>query len=331
MSSDDEFEIDFVSNATNTVKSKWSKTNLVKDSKNDLTDVTNTYEDEVPIKKKKGGTIKDFVDSPMDKVSTSTKNSQDSSGDEVVTPRKSLKDRDVSLTPPGSPGAETSAASARRVRGERRTKKTEQALKKIQKSKQTTAALRNSHHEIDYEERQAFRPRVHNAPLDESFDLKIRWRHKILKIEVKQEDTMTKVLEFVAKEAGTKATDINIYLTETSFEPLSRRATIRELKLSLISILHARARVAQTDSSNTIGEGSFEIKLQTKDRRSQPVMIKIRGSDTMETVVDKFCAQSSSDKDKVKLFFDGELVKLDQLAEDLELEDGDSLDVHISN
>jgi len=121
---------------------------------------------------------------------------------------------------------------------------------------------------------------------------------------VKPWDTMSRVTDLVAKEAGVSTKDLNIYKDESSGVPFSLDKSVRELRLSVVSVLSARAKVVNIEAgvgADKAGDGGMEIKLQTKDRRAQPVLIRILASDTMQTVIDRFCEQSNTDKDKVKI------------------------------
>lgn len=174
------------------------------------------------------------------------------------------------------------------------------------------------------------RPRT--TPLDESFDLKIRWRHEIFKIKVKPEDLMTKVLDHVAKKSGISVNDINVYIDENSFTPLAPTASVKSLRINVASVLNARAKVEKKNiTSKTVGDGSFEIKLQTKDKKQKPVMIRIKSTDSMGTVIEKYCEQTKMEKTQVKLFFDGEMMQPDMVASDFDLEGGECVDVHCDN
>ena len=95
MSSDDEFDLNFVSNASKTVKKKWKKID------SELKDMTNTAcdQEEIPKKKKKSG----FMDSNEDiTINLSTKSEGDDTDDDEVK-TKTKESSKVSLTPPGSP------------------------------------------------------------------------------------------------------------------------------------------------------------------------------------------------------------------------------------
>ena len=59
------------------------------------------------------------------------------------------------------------------------------------------------------------------------------------------------------------------------------------------------------------------MKLQTKDRRSQPVLITIFPNEQMMVVLDKYVLKSGVNKEKVKFFFDGEELDENQTAEEV--------------
>ena len=76
-------------------------------------------------------------------------------------------------------------------------------------------------------------------------------------------------------------------------------------------------------------QGGVELRLQTKDRRSQAVLITILPTEQMKEVMDKYVQKSGICREKVKFFFDGEELEENQTAEELEMEGGECIDVHI--
>ena len=118
-----------------------------------------------------------------------------------------------------------------------------------------------------------------------------------------------------------------MYLGENSEEQISRDSTVCGLGLSIVSVLYGRGRVVAEGAKD---EGTIQVKLQTKDRRAQPVILDIRPIDTMETVMEKFSTQTGLDRKKLKFFFDGEQLEGETTAEDLELEGGECFDVHVA-
>ena len=321
--SDDDFDLDFVNRATDTVKAKWASKIIDPDMKDDVNTEADE-KDEIPTKKKKGK-ISGFMDSPMVTKKVTPARHNDSEEDDEIKVRDKKERPEITLTPPGSPAASPETKSAR---GTRRTKKTEQALRKIQKNKGSTTGRFNRLRDLDEDN---WRPP--HIPVDQSFELKIRWKMEWLRFTVKPQDRMSQVIDFVAKETGMKAKDLNLYKDDTSGVPLPLDKSVQDLGLSLLSLLSARAKVVIVEENAVgSGDGSIEVKLQTKDRRAQPVLVRLQLTDKMQTVIDKFCEQSNTDKDRVKVFFDGDQLNPEELAgADLELEGGECFDVHISD
>ena len=320
---DDEFDIDFVNTASKTVKNKWTKSGLDK-SKKDLKDVTNTLGDSpvVPAKKKRGKKD-DFIDSPS--LPSTSRAAEIDDDDDLIPIRDKTKTKEpITITPPGSPDMNDKKYS----RGAKATQKTQAALKKIQKSKLATQ-LRydNTHMILAQIERQE--PRFHE-PVHRQIELKIRFMTDIHRIEVYEFDKISQVMEKLCEQIKVAVKDLNLYKDSEAVEPLAKDKTVKEAGLSIVSVLHARCKVISADISETCAANSkIEIKLQTKDRRAQPVMVSIEASDTMATLMEKFCQESGLEKSKVKVFFDGEQINETDTATDLDLEGGECMDVHV--
>ena len=336
---EDEFDIDFVNSASNKVKAKWAKTSIDKD----LRDVTNTFEDDnLESKQKKKSKISNFIDNassdkPLPKTNKIDIINSEASDEDVVPSRKKETSLDVTITPPGSPSNSPPSAE-KPTRGSKRTKKTEQALKKIQKSKVRNDLLRSADLSLAQADReimaQSLRNRHHYVREEEAtFELKVRWKAEVFRFEVKQTDRMSKVMEKMAELAGVSINDISIYKDQVSGVPMPKESTVQSQGLSIVSVLHARAKVITVDDDGDTAcapsADGVELKLQTKDRRAQPVTVKIAASDKMEVVIQKYCEETKLEKEKVKFFFDGEQLNPDETAEDLDLEGGECIDVHV--
>ena len=328
---DDDYDIDFVINASNKVKEKWAKTSLDKD----LRDVTNTtYDDdcaEGSTRKKKSKRSNKIVGNmPVTKI---VNESLEVSDEEEISGKNKETTLDITITPPGSPTS-SPPSTEKPTRGSRRTKKTEQALKKIQKSKVRNDMLRSADQRLAQVDREIMSEELRKRHLvieDDTLELKVRWKAEVFRLEVKKADKMSKVMEQVAEKAGIAAKDLSIYKDQVSGVPLPRDATVKSQGLSIVSFLHARAKVVTPgELSKSPGEGGIELKLQTKDRRAQPVTVNIDLSDKMEVVIQKYCDETNLKKEKVKFFFDGEHLNPEDTAEDLDLEGGECIDVHVN-
>ena len=335
--SDDEFDLDFVNSATNAVMSKWTKGNVGKDKSKDLKDVTNLdNESSQDVKRKKKKKSDNFIDSPavtvMDAAKCLNSDEDDNSENEDDLVKNKIPSTEpISITPPGSPTG--SPVKDVKIRGAKRTKKTEQALKKIQKA-QFASSLKRSVNLDAVHDMHSFNPGSYMRQSSEtnSFEVKVIWKADIIRVEVNCFDKMAKVIDQIAEKAKVQSKDLRLYKDQSSLEPIARDNTVRGLGLSIVSVLHARERVANVvEAGEEAEDDSIELKLQTKDRKVQPVTIKIEPTDKMEKVMEMFCASSGMVRAKLKFYFDGEQLQPGESAEDLELEGGECIDVHVSD
>ena len=308
MSSEDEFDLDFVSNASKTVKKKWKKI----DSE-ELKDVTNTTDDqkEIPRKKKKTG----FMDSNEDPTINLTKpeGEGDTDDDEVET--KTKESSEVSLTPPGSPAAK----AAVKVRGAKATKKTEKALNRLKGGNQKVVMRARTF--LEEEDCQLI-----SSSLPQTFQLKIVWKTKVERIEVAGRDKVGKVTEDFSKKVGAERGEISLYREELAVAPLPREQTLAELGLSHVTVIHARTKILTTEEAE---KELLEVKLRTVDKRASEVLVKIKPTDTMETLMNNYSQQTGIQRAKLKFSFDGEELESGATAEDLDLEGGELVEVKV--
>jgi len=308
--SDDEFDLDFVSNATRNVKKNWKKgfetkaDNLTKSSSK-----SKLESDPAPTHKCKRG-------------KENESNVIESKNAEVIV---SDEDEVVALTPPGSPQGTT----PKNVRGAKMTKKTQKALEKI-KTKSLVIernSSRSSKANTSIGEEGLLLLSDDDDKSEETFELKVRWKADIVRVSVKQMEKMGKVMDRVAEKVGVTIGEVSLYQGENSDDQILRDTTVSDLGLSIVSVLYGRERVVTEGAKN---EETIQLKLQTKDRRAQPVLLDIRLTDNMETVMEKFSSQAGLDRATLKFFFDGEALDGSATAEDLDLEGGECIDVHVA-
>jgi len=303
--SDDEFDVDFVSQASNKVKNNWKK-------KIDLDEQEVIYHSSRKQKR--------LTDSNSN-VQSEGEADIDDCVEVIDDPSIELE---VNITPPGSP-----QMTPRAVRGANRTKKTQQALDQLK-----TSNLRNLN-EVSRENKRKNNTSINEGvlllsddeDLDNCFELKVRWKTDIVRVTVGIKERMGKVMDKVANEVGVAIGDVSLYLSEERNDQISRDDTVDGLGLSIVNVLYGRNRVITEGTNDT---DKIELKLQTKDRRAQPVMLNIKPTDVLETVMESFSAQTGHARCKLKFFFDGEPLDGKLTAEDLELEGGECIDVHVS-
>jgi len=322
MSSDDEFEVNFVTNASKIVKKKWQK--IDKAESDELKDVTNTNGpgDEFQKKRKKSN---NFMDNNEVRVKIVDRNCDSSDEDAYDTVEEATKKKsEVTITPPGSPiGIEKV-----KVRGAKASKKTVNALNKLQTQSQKLVMARRqlgAGEELDDLDDCRL---VSVASPKKTFMLKICWKSSVERLEVSATDRIGKVTDEFTKKVGAERGELSLYREEMSGDALGREQSLADLGVSFVTVLHARTKVLIGKEAE---KELLELKLQTKDRRAPAVLVKIKPTDTMETVMIKYSEETAIDRSKLKFFFDGEEVECGDTAEDLELEGEECFDVHVKD
>lgn len=257
------------------------------------------------------------------------------------------------ITPPSSPTGSntplTKSGKPRAVRGANRTKKTDQALQKLDQRLAETK----------------FKKAIEENPLlklwkkDESsimiedetlVEVKIRWKTSIHRVETSSNERLGQLMDKFAQTVGFNPGDMGFVDTArnpgeaevedfTSTESgsggsttsgksikwLDRGLTVEDLNLNVASIITARCLdEAKAEENNTI-----EVKVQTKDRKAS-VQIKILKTDTMLKLMEAYAKMKQVELSTLKFFFDGEELNKDETGEDLDLEGDEVIDVHAS-
>ena len=160
----------------------------------------------------------------------------------------------------------------------------------------------------------------------QTFQLKIFWKTKVERIEVEGRDRIGTVTEEFGKKVGAERGEISLYREELSVDPLPRDQTLTELGMSHVTVLHARTKILTAEEAE---KEMLELKLQTKDKRASVVLVKIKPTDNMETLMSLYSQQTGIDRANLKFFFDGEQLESGDTAEDLDLESGYIFDVEV--
>ncbi|XP_023345883.1 uncharacterized protein CG4449 [Eurytemora carolleeae] len=243
-----------------------------------------------------------------------------------------LDKENLQTSPIPPPPAPTPGPKPRAVRGAKRTKKTEQALKMIEnknakarlpecfKKKQNGKNVGELSISIGAEEQIEI--------VEDSFEIKVKWKTNVMRIEVQDEERLGAVMDRFAAEVGLSAGDIGFLNRdqddggdESHESWIPRETTVSNLGLSVVSFLVARAR----DSGNQAD--LIELKVQTKDRR-ESVNIKVKKTDKMQVLMNKFAELKKIPLENLRFFFDGEELEASETAETLDLEGGECIDVH---
>jgi len=312
-SDEDEFDFDFVNNASKKVQSNWAKDfNREKSESRRSAKRDKAAEEEQAgeIGCKKTETLAPCQTSPV-KV-----------GKENSLGKSEVMDSLVEITPPGSPTGGT-PLSARTVRGANRTNKTKKALAQLKKTTAVSSGRLAVREEVGLLSSDEEGGDGEEVSKEDTIKVKVMWKGKVERVTVSCAERMGKVMDRMAGMVGVPSSSLLLYRGE---ELLGREETVGGLGLSVASVLQGRVRVTVDGETP---QGGIELRLQTKDRRSQAVLITILPTEQMKEVMDKYVQKSGICREKVKFFFDGEELEENQTAEELEMEGGECIDVHI--
>jgi len=315
MEDDEDFDFDFVGNASKKVHANWAK-----DFNREKSESERTVRQEKALERREK-TEREKSDKINPKATSPVKLGKENNI-EVIENVKESEESPVSITPPGSPTGGT-PSSARAVRGANRTNKTKKALAQLKKTTTISArseniGLRNVVLALSDEEDGA-----DEACNEDEVEVKVMWKGKVMRVTVGRAEKMGKVMDRVAGMVEVPSNSLLLYRGE---ESLGREETAGALGLSVATVLQARVRVALEGEAP---QGGIELRLQTKDRRSQAVLVTIFPTDQMKEVMDKYIQKIGTSREKVKFFFDGEELEESQTAEDLDMEGGECIDVHL--
>jgi len=316
-SDEDEFDFDFVNNASKKVQSNWAKDfNREKSESRRSAMRDKAAEEQGKVEK-------------SEKTETSAPSPVKAGKENSLEMSKETKavDSPVEITPPGSPTGGT-PLSARTVRGANRTNKTKKALAQLKKTTAVSSGRLAVRESVRLEEGGLLSSDEENGDGEEVFKedtikVKVMWKGKVERVTVSWAERMGKVMDRVAGMVGVPCSSLLLYRGE---ELLGREETVGGLGLSVASVLQGRVRVAVEGETP---QGGIELRLQTKERRGQVVLITIFPTEQMKEVMDKYVQKIGLDRAKVKFFFDGEELEENQTAEELEMEGGECIDVHI--
>jgi len=311
--SDSDFgEVDFVSSATNTVNSKWSRQNL------------SNMRDSIKLSDEDAGD------------SDAGNNSDSNLGNKENIAEK----RKIDVTPPSSPRADQVLSKGRKpkaVRGAARTKKTAQALKKMSRTSDTitiTSSKLSQQSASDCfssssksEDMQIVdEASSHYSKFNQVVEIKVMFKTNVTRLQVGVHERMGDIMDRFAEGIKLKAGDIRFLRSREQRDDnehwVSRDETLSSMSFNLFSIFVARTRDVETLHDDDL----IELKVQTKGGRSSD-LVTIRKMEPMKVLMKKFCDVKLWKLSDLKFFFDGDLISPEDTPESLEFEGGECIDV----
>jgi hypothetical protein len=154
---------------------------------------------------------------------------------------------------------------------------------------------------------------------DGAFQLKVRWMAGVERVEARPGDRLGAVVDRLAARLELQPWDLR--LVTAAGEEVERRASVAGLGLTVASVLQARRRLPGAEDRRV------RLKLQTGGRRAEPVVVAVRPTDTVRVIKDGFSEATGLAGCRFRLERDGEVLEEAATLEELELEDGECVDV----
>eukprot|EP00095_Tigriopus_kingsejongensis_P003713 maker-scaffold36_size508890-snap-gene-4.12 protein:Tk03713 transcript:maker-scaffold36_size508890-snap-gene-4.12-mRNA-1 annotation:"hypothetical protein VOLCADRAFT_91772" len=268
---------------------------------NQTLDASGSWEEESDTPK---GRHKKRLLAPKAKQATQLNDSEDENV-ELQTPHK-RKDLNGSLniTPPGSPivtplvpqpprgrrrAVPRGRGGPKSIRGGKRTKKTETALNHLR-------AERDQKSDGDEEADCCDLTEVEEVVAsDQKFELKIQWKHQILRKTVTKREKFGRILDRLSAELSVPVSQL---ILKNGTDLISREDTPIEAEVGVATILS----LSQYAGGDTIPD--ITLSCRTQDRKST-IAISVKRSDKMEVLMAKFVAgKNLSSQAELKFVFD---------------------------
>ena len=188
MEDDEDFDFDFVGNASKKVHANWAK-----DFNREKSESERTVRQEKALERREKA-VCDKSDQINPKGTSPVKLGKENNIEVIENVKES--ESPVSITPPGSPTGGT-PSSARAVRGANRTNKTKKALAQLKKTTTISArsenvGLRNVVLALSDEEDGA-----EEACNEDEVEVKVMWKGKVMRVTVGRAEKMGKVVDRV--------------------------------------------------------------------------------------------------------------------------------------
>ena len=245
MEDDEDFDFDFVGNASKKVHANWAK-----DFNREKSESERTVRQEKALERREK-TECEKSDKINPKATSPVKLGKENNF-EVIENVKESEESPVSITPPGSPTGGT-PSSARAVRGANRTNKTKKALAQLKKTTTISArsenvGLRNVALALSDEEDGA-----EEACNEDEVEVKVMWKGKVMRVTVGRAEKMGKVVDRVAGMVKVPSNSLLLYrynfaqmnkvdllMHFRGEESLGREETAGALGLSVATVLQVK-------------------------------------------------------------------------------------------
>eukprot|EP00094_Tigriopus_californicus_P011055 TCALIF_10666-PA protein Name:"Similar to Nfatc2ip NFATC2-interacting protein (Rattus norvegicus)" AED:0.11 eAED:0.11 QI:0/0.66/0.5/0.75/1/1/4/150/348 len=216
-----------------------------------------------------------------------------------------------------------------RVRGGLRSRRTDMALSRLRLERMERL---NRHRDLEVDEK-TDREETEDGDADgqmvcqgsQSFEMKVRWRHAIIRDMVDRNDTFADILERLALKIDIPVRGLQLRLDPDILKP-SETIASRHVGVASILSLEVAPSMLKDSFDDFNNQDLIELKCQASDRRST-VMIKLGPQDPMSRLMEKYSELKKCPLNTFRFTLDGQDLNDDDTPLSLDLEGGECIDV----
>ncbi|XP_031831382.1 DNA repair protein Rad60 isoform X2 [Nomia melanderi] len=163
---------------------------------------------------------------------------------------------------------------------------------------------------------------------DENYDIniKILWRSKNMhRLSICQNENFQKIFEHFANLEGVSTNEIMLTKRDRT---IKKTDTPTSINLSVIDILEGGV-IKKDTTEEKPDEDACIIKVQTTNKKS--LTISVKQDESFKALWEKCAEELNIEEAKMKLYFDGELVKITDTPNSLDIEDEACFDLRLSS
>lgn len=164
---------------------------------------------------------------------------------------------------------------------------------------------------------------VNNVDLGEETTVKVLWKNQAYKkFEFRKKEKLDKIFKYYAQKANVSEELLYFSYNDTV---VCKTDTPESLNLNIASIIEGGILSTKTHLSSGYKQDTLELKIQWKNLK-KPFIYNMKVTDEMCVLMQECSNQMNVALNKLKFYFDGEIIEPDDTPSSLDLEGGECID-----
>jgi len=172
---------------------------------------------------------------------------------------------------------------------------------------------------------------VSEGVLNPEMSIKIQWNYgRVEKHNIRKMQTFQAIFRAIAEKEGIPMETIVLEFGDDS-KRITSTDTPDDTGITIADIItgYSLKEKVKMQTGSAGNSNLIEIKVQMVDRRANKLSFHIKPDEKLAKLYSLIAEKIEVERDKVKLHFDGDVVEMDQTAEDLDLDGGEVMDCTI--